>query len=93
MISNQNFDQDVRTLVSGLDSTLDSVRRLVDWLGFDIQYNRSLSAVVGGWSPSVTSSLQIIGSNEAANYMFGFMELVDPSAQKCKLVASKLEHV
>jgi RNA polymerase primary sigma factor len=92
-MSNQNFEQDVRTLVAGLDSTLDSVRRLVDWLGFDIQYNRSLSAVVGGWSPSVTSSLQIIGSNEAANYMFGYMELVDPSAQQCKLVASKLEHV
>jgi RNA polymerase primary sigma factor len=69
------------------------VRRLVDWLGFDIQYNLSLNAVVGGWSPSVTSSLQIIGSNEAANYMFGFMELADPSVQKCKLVASKLEHV
>ena len=93
MISNPNFEQDVRKLISGLDSSTDSIRRLVDWLGFDIQYNLSLSAVVGGWSPSVTSSLQIIGSNEAANYMFGFMELADPSVQKCKLVASKLEHV
>jgi RNA polymerase primary sigma factor len=93
MISNPNFEQDVRKLISGLDSSIDSIRRLVDWLGFDIQYNLSLSAVVGGWSPSVTSSLQIIGSNEAANYMFGFMELADPSVQKCKLVASKLEHV
>ncbi len=93
MKSTQNFEHDVRSLVSELDSSIDSVRRLVDWLGFDIQYNRSLSAVVGGWSPTVSSSLQIIGSNEAANYMFGFMELPDPSPQKCKLVASKLEHV
>lgn len=93
MILNPNFEQDVRKLISGLDSSIDSIRRLVDWLGFDIQYNLSLSAVVGGWSPSVTSSLQIIGSNEAANYMFGFMELADPSVQKCKLVASKLDHV